>query len=131
MGFFDNLASRSWKSCFNWGRVLSLGSSLMALAVWEALRKAIHGFLSVRCAANAVCGLLQNRSLGAIDFAGTSLCRGRPEFFRPSFAARDEDTDQIKNNGQLAGHPAGSRFFASEGSREEDCIACFNITGCQ
>ena len=26
---------------------------------------------------NAVCGSLQNQSLGAIDFVGTSLCRGK------------------------------------------------------
>jgi len=43
----------------------------------EALIKAIHGFIRARCVANAVCDLLQNQSLGAIDFAGTSLCRGK------------------------------------------------------
>jgi len=43
--------------------------------VWEALIKAILGFIRARCAANAVCGLLQNQSLNTIDFAGTSLCR--------------------------------------------------------
>ncbi len=43
----------------------------------EALIKVIPGFIRARYAANAVCGLLQNQSLGAIDFAGTSLCRGK------------------------------------------------------
>jgi len=58
---------------------LVAGESLM-----ETLMKAIPGFIRARCAANAVCGWLQNQSLVAIDFGGSSLGRGRSEFFRPS-----------------------------------------------
>ncbi len=60
--------------------IVLLGIGLLGFLVGnsrEALIKAIPGFIRARCAANAVCGLLQNQSLAAIDFAGTSLCRGK------------------------------------------------------